>query len=239
MTTWRRTLAVVGGLLAVALLFYLGCGLYALASRLPARVRGSASQVMTAHQVQPLTYQQIPAAFRQAIIATEDRHFYSDPGIDPEGIARSVVVDVQHDGYVQGGSTVTQQLIDNTILRGQRHNLLFKVREMIAAIGLFQTMSKSEIFSLYTNVIYLGEGSYGLQNAAQVYFGRQAQDLNDGQLTLLAGLVQAPSAYDPLRHLQAARNRQQQVIQNMIDDQLLSRSQGQKILAEPLSFKSN
>ncbi|SIS96252.1 biosynthetic peptidoglycan transglycosylase [Alicyclobacillus vulcanalis] len=203
-----------------------------------AQVREAAAIRMRDHDVHPITYGQIPAVFRDAVIATEDRRFWSDPGIDPVGIARSLVVDVERDGYVEGGSTLTQQLVDNTIL-GKEKTLKRKVLQAWYAIGLYDTMSKREVFTLYTNVVYFGHGAYGLYNACETYFGRPPWDCNAGELTLVAGLPNAPSAYDPLKHYALARARQRVVLENMVDDRQLSAAEADAIWREPIGLRAN
>ncbi|MDI9260865.1 biosynthetic peptidoglycan transglycosylase [Alicyclobacillus sendaiensis] len=203
-----------------------------------ARVRQAAAVRMREKHVHPLTYSEIPAIFREAVIATEDRRFWSDPGIDPIGIARSVVVDVERDGYVEGGSTLTQQLVDNTLL-GKQKTLRRKLLQAWYAIGLYDTMSKQEVFTLYTNVVYFGHGAYGLYNACETYFGKPPWDCNAGELTLVAGLPNAPSAYDPLTHYALARSRQQVVLENMVDDGQLSAPEAQAIWREPIRLRAD
>lgn len=200
------------------------------------RVRQAAVVRMRERHVHPMSYGQIPAVFREAVIATEDRRFWSDPGIDPIGIARSFVVDVERDGYVEGGSTITQQLVDNTILDKQK-TLRRKLLQAWYAIGLFDTMPKREVFSLYTNVIYFGHGAYGLYNACETYFGKPPWDCNAGELTLVAGLPNAPSAYDPLTHYALARSRQQTVLENMVDDRQITEAEAQVIWREPIQLR--
>ncbi|GLG00815.1 hypothetical protein Alches_08540 [Alicyclobacillus hesperidum subsp. aegles] len=204
--------------------------------RVADRVRAAAALRMQAHGVHALTYEQIPVAFREAMIATEDRRFATDPGIDPIGIARSLVVDIEQDGYVEGGSTITQQLVDNTILTKQK-TLRRKLLQAFYAIGLYDTMSKHEVFSLYSNVIYFGHGAYGLYNACETYFGRTPGECNEGELTMLAGLPNAPSAYDPFTNFTLARERQRIVLENMVDDHQLTEAQAMHIFAEPIRLR--
>lgn len=197
------------------------------------RIEAAAASRINAYHIHPLTYDQIPHMFRAAIIATEDRRFAWDPGIDPVGIARSLFVDMQLHGELQGGSTITQQLVDNTILNQQK-TFMRKLLQVINAIGVYDTMSKQETFTLYTNVIYFGQGAYGLYNASLAYFGQPPANLNTGQLTLLAGLPNAPSDYDPLQNLPLARQRQQLVLLNMVEAGVITKAEAQEIYAEPL-----
>jgi len=198
-------------------------------------VRTAANQRMAERHVQPLTYAQLPSVFRTAVIATEDRRFAWDPGVDPIGIARSIVVDVEKDGYVEGGSTITQQLVDNTVLSHQK-TMTRKLAQAFYAIGLYDTMTKQDVFTLYANVIYFGNGAYGLQRAAQTYFGEPASKLNAGELTMLAGLPNAPSAYDPFRSLTLARQRQHIVVDNMVDAGFITAAQAAAIYRLPIAL---
>ncbi|WP_206830406.1 biosynthetic peptidoglycan transglycosylase [Alicyclobacillus fructus] len=203
-----------------------------------ARVRQAAAVRMRDERVHPVRYDQIPAVFREAIIATEDRRFWSDPGVDPVGIARSIVVDVERDGYVEGGSTLTQQLVDNTLLSKEK-TLRRKLLQAWYAVGLYDTMSKREIFTLYANVVYFGHGAYGLYNACETYFGKPPWACNAGELTLVAGLPNAPSAYDPLVHYDLARSRQKVVLENLVDDGQLTATQAMAIWQEPIQLRAD
>lgn len=185
------------------------------------------------HAIRPLTFTQIPRLYRDAVIATEDRRFWWDPGIDPVGIMRSVIVDVEKDGYVEGGSTITQQLVDNTLIH-HRHTLIYKLHQMTLAIGLYATFSKKTIFTMYANVIYFGDGAYGLYNASETYFHRPPWRLNEGELALLAGIPNSPTLFNPFRHFALAKARQAVVLENMTDAGLLSRSQASQIRRDPI-----
>jgi monofunctional glycosyltransferase len=171
--------------------------------------------------------------YRDAVIATEDRRFAWDPGIDPVGIVRSVFVDIGHDGYIQGGSTLTQQLADNTILSRQK-SLSYKLTQAFYAIGIYDTVSKPKTFEMYANVIYFGNGAYGVYNAAKMYFGMDFNRLNDGELTMLAGLPNAPSVYDPFRHFSLARQRQSIVLENMVNAGIITQQRAKAIYQEPI-----
>lgn len=230
----RFLATMLGSLLLLLLLFYVGTLLYFThVNRIADKVEASAMKRAQTRHIQILSYAEIPEMYRNAVIATEDRRFAWDPGIDPIGIARSIVTDVHKDGYVEGGSTITQQLVDNTVV-GQKKTLSRKLAQAFYAIGLYETMSKPKIFSLYANDIYFGHGAYGLSAAARIYFGRMPTQLNDGELTMLAGLPNAPSVFDPFVSLDAARKRQSIVLQSMVDDGQISAAQSQAISQEPI-----
>lgn len=186
-----------------------------------------------------LNYDQIPKMYVDAVVATEDRSFFSNIGIDPIGIGRSVYIDVKNKKYAQGGSTITQQLVHNALLSGYQKTLRWKVVEMLYAIGLYDTMTKKEIFSQYANDIYFGEGAYGLYDASETYFGKSPAELNDGELTMLAGIPNAPNVYDPFYSLTLAKERQKVVLLNMVDSGKIIQSQANIILMEPIRLKQH
>jgi len=165
------------------------------------------------HAVLPLEY--IPLAVRQATIATEDKSFYSNPGIDLLGILRALWINLRRGETLSGGSTITQQVARNLLLdpaeRGQR-SLRRKLREAILAWQLTRHLSKDEILALYLNQTYYGGLAYGIEAAAQTYFGKPASQLDLAESALLAGLPQAPARYNPFTDLEAARGRQRVVL---------------------------
>jgi len=194
------------------------------------------SDVQT-HQSKFLTYNEIPDMFRNAIIKTEDQRFFTNRGIDLKGTLRAIFVDVATGQSLQGGSTITQQLVHNTVLSNVPKSLTWKLRESIYAIGVYDTMSKQETLALYANVIYFGHGAKGLYQASETYFGKAPSELNAGELTMLAGLPNAPSVYDPYNHMTLARERQRLVVQNMVDNEVISGSQAKQIISEPIVLK--
>ncbi len=201
------------------------------------QVRGNVFTQVHANHSQLLSYNDIPEMYRNAIIATEDRSFFTNIGIDFRGTLRAIFVDVGGGQTLQGGSTITQQLIHNTLLSNQSKSLTWKLRESIYAIGAYDTMSKQETFAYYTNVIYFGHGANGLYQAAETYFGKSPSELNTGELTMLAGLPNAPSVYDPYKNMILARERQHLVIQSMVDNGLISEAQAKQILNEAIVLK--
>ena len=132
----------------------------------------------------------------KATVAIEDRRFYSHGGVDPQGIARAVVADMRARSVVQGGSTITQQLVRNLYISNER-TVQRKLKEACLAIKLNDAWSKQRILAAYLNQVYYGNLAYGIEAAAQTYFSKHARDLNLREAALLAGLTQAPSAYNP------------------------------------------
>jgi penicillin-binding protein 1A len=162
-----------------------------------------------------LTYDQIPAEMRAAIISTEDRRFRSHLGVDPIGIARSIQVRFSTGHWSQGGSTITQQLARNIFLTNNR-TFVRKVKEGILALALERKFTKDQILELYLNRVYFGGGAYGIDAASRKFFGHSADHLSLGEAAIIAGLVKAPSNYSPTADVEAARNRSGVVLDTMV-----------------------
>jgi penicillin-binding protein 1A len=160
-----------------------------------------------------------PAAF----VAIEDRRFYRHWGIDPRGIGRAMVANMQAGGVRQGGSTITQQLAKTSFLSSDR-SLKRKAQEVIIAFWLEAWLTKEEILSRYLSSVYFGDGVYGLRAASNHYFGREPENLNLAQSAMLAGVVQAPSRLAPTRNLKLAQARGKLVLRAMADTGAVSRS---------------
>ncbi len=164
---------------------------------------------------EPVTLAQLPKYLPEAVLATEDRHFYSHFGLDPIGMARALVADLRAGHVVQGGSTVTQQLAKNLFLTPER-SLKRKVQEVLLALELERRFTKDQILALYLNRVYLGNGTWGVDAAARRYFGIPATRLDLYQSALIAGLLKAPSRYNPLSDADLSRERTRQVLDNMV-----------------------
>ena len=162
-----------------------------------------------------LSYEQIPAEMRAAIVSTEDRRFRSHLGVDPIGIIRSLEVRLSSGRWRQGGSTITQQLARNIFLTNNR-TFVRKVKEGILALALERRFSKDQILELYLNRVYFGGGAYGIDAASRKFFGHGADHLSLGEAAIIAGLVKAPSNYSPTADVEAARNRSGVVLQTMV-----------------------
>jgi penicillin-binding protein 1A len=162
----------------------------------------------------PLSLQEIPNLMRLAFLSTEDRRFFSHWGIDLQGIFRALLANVTSGRIQQGASTITQQLARKLFLRDEQ-TLERKLKEMVLAIRLERSFSKEEILELYLNKIYFGEGAYGVEAAAQTYFGKPCQNLDLPETALLAGLVANPGAFSPTRRPEQARRRRNLVLRRM------------------------
>ncbi len=174
----------------------------------------------------------VPDVVQKAFIAAEDQHFYQHHGIDEHGIIRAFIGNLANPGRPQGGSTITQQVVKN-LLVGDDVTYQRKIREMIVASRLENTMSKNDILQLYLNTAYLGRGSWGIEMAARSYFGKSAKDLTVAQGAMLAGLLKGPSYYNPDRHPDRARERLTYVLDRMKDDGYITAEQKDQALASP------
>lgn len=158
-----------------------------------------------------LPYDRIPPVMRQALVAVEDRRFWSHPGVDPVGIARGVRVSFQRDKRIGGVSTITQQLARNVFLTSNR-SYGRKVREGILALALERKFSKQQVLELYLNKAYFGGGAYGIDAASRKFFGHSADQLSVAEAAVIAGLVKAPSNYSPTADAKAAVDRARVVL---------------------------
>ena len=193
------------------------------AGQLVARFGDAAGQVVLPQSLPPY----VPAAF----IAIEDRRFYQHGPFDLEGIARAVAVDALHHRVVQGGSTLTQQ-VAKTLFLGNERTLRRKVQEAFLTLWLARHYSRDEILGIYLNRVYLGEGAYGVDAAAKLYFGVPATQLTLAQAAILAGLPKAPSGLNPLADPQAAATRATEVLDAMVATQAITPDEENVALAQ-------
>ena len=178
---------------------------------------------------------EVPFALRRAVIDTEDANFYHHHGISLRGVLRASFTNVREGAYAQGGSTITQQLARNLFLRSEK-SLSRKIAEMLLAIQIERRLTKEEILERYLNQVYFGQGAYGVETAAQVYFAKPAKDLTLPQCVLLAGLIRAPSVYSPYEHPDRARARMAEVSQRMVDLGDLTPQGMAAVVAAPLGL---
>jgi len=178
-----------------------------------------------------LGLQQMGPYAPKAVLAAEDRNFYHHGAIDPGSTARAAWVDVTSHGLNQGGSTITQQLVKIQLLTPQK-SLTRKVQEVVLAVALEQRYSKDQILEMYLNRVYFGHGAYGIGAAARTYFNKDAKDLTPAQAAFLAGLIQAPSLYDPVVHLELAQSREGYVLQGMVAINALTPEEADKAAQE-------
>ncbi|MBW2320554.1 MAG: PBP1A family penicillin-binding protein [Deltaproteobacteria bacterium] len=169
----------------------------------------------------PVSLKAIPDYLKKALIATEDRKFYQHSGVDLKGILRAVITDIRAGKFVEGASTITQQLA-KTLFLTPRKTLLRKIKEAFLAFQLERRYTKDEILELYLNQVYFGSGAYGVESAARVFFGKPAKDLGLAECALIAGLPKAPSRYSPLVDKDLAVKRRNIVLRQMKDTGIIS-----------------
>jgi penicillin-binding protein 1A len=185
----------------------------------------------------PVSYERIPKQLVSAFIAAEDADFFQHGGIDYKGIVRAMFRNLLAGRIVQGGSTITQQVTKTFFLTPKR-SLIRKLKEVAYAFGLEQHLSKEEILTLYLNNIYLGNGAYGVEAAAESYFNKRIEQLNLAEMAMMAGLVKAPSRYSPVNNLKKAKDRQAYVLARMTELGFISQEQKEKALRVPLRIQS-
>lgn len=178
----------------------------------------------------------LPPHVPKAFLAIEDQRFYQHGGIDEKALARAAAANISAGETVQGGSTITQQLVKNLFLTPER-TMRRKLQEIALAARVERKLTKDEILELYLNRVYLGEQAYGVDAAARRYFGRSASKLTVGQAAILAGLPKAPSSYAPTVGLEKAKARQKLVLQAMVEVGDLTQEAADQAAAEPLEIK--
>jgi penicillin-binding protein 1A len=201
-------------------------------SALPSLVQSN----IKSHDTLYVPLSQMPDSLQKAIIDTEDQSFYSIPGISFKGIGRSIIIDVVNRKFQEGASTITQQLARQYYL-SQEKTISRKLKEATIALMVTKTFTKDEILEMYLNSVYFGHGAWGIDAASKIYFNKTVSELTTAQCTLLAGLPQAPSYLDPFINYQAARDRQLQVLEAMVDAGDLNQYNIQEIIAMPLDLK--
>ncbi|CAN5145867.1 penicillin-binding protein 1A [soil metagenome] len=175
----------------------------------------------------------IPEILKQAVIAGEDRRFYSHSGVDVWGTARALWADIRNREVVQGGSTITQQYVKNAYV-GDERSLSRKIREAVLASQLDRQVEKEEILFRYLERIYLGEGAYGVGAAAETYFHKPVSELSLSEAALLAGLIPAPSRYEPRGNPALAEERRLVVLDAMLEEEMISAGEHAEAVAQPV-----
>ncbi len=187
----------------------------------------------------PVKINEVPDAVRKATISIEDKDFYTHSGFSLAGYLRAFFGLIVHRQVEGGGSTLTQQLVKNALLTSDV-SLLRKVKELILSIEVEHTYSKDKILEMYLNEIPYGGTAYGIEAAANLYFGKHANQLNLAEASLLAGLPQRPSVYSPYgTHPELAKERQKQVLRRMVEDRYITTPQADAAEKEPLAFRTS
>lgn len=182
-----------------------------------------------------VTIDRIPPSLQEAVVAVEDSRFYSHHGFDPEAIARATLVNLQYGRIEEGASTITQQLAKNLFL-SEEQSLGRKLEEVLLALDLEANYSKDEILELYLNTIYFGSGFYGIHEASIGYFGKEPEDLELPETSMLAGIPNAPSAYSPYIDFLLAKKRQIVVLDAMERNGCITESIAESAKIKPLYF---
>ena len=238
---WGAVLGLWGAIAAVGVVVWVGAHLPAIQSlEIPKRpptiqITGADGSVLATRGEMAganVALKDLPAYLPKAFIAIEDRRFYSHHGIDPIGIARAAVTNILHRGVSQGGSTLTQQLAKNLFLTQER-TFQRKLQEVELALWLERKHSKAEILELYLNRVYFGSGAYGVEAAAQRYFGKPAKNVTLAEAAMLAGLVKSPSRLAPNRNPEGAEQRAQTVLAAMADAKFITEAQAQASIGHP------
>lgn len=180
-----------------------------------------------------ITYEEIPAEFVDALVATEDASFFAHIGVDPVGVFRAAINNVLAGEVVQGASTLTMQLV-RLITEERQTTMKRKITEAVLAVQIERMFTKQEIFERYANLAYLGHGLYGIQAASRFYFGKDAAELTLTECAMLAGLIQSPYRHSPKRDLDAARKRRDHVLRRMLNEGHLTQEQFDQAVAEPV-----
>jgi len=181
----------------------------------------------------PVKIEDIPPVLKQAVIAAEDRRFYSHGGVDLHGTMRALIADIRGRDLSQGGSTITQQLVKNT-LTGNERSISRKIREAVLASQLDRQMDKDKILFEYLSVIYLGEGAYGVGAASETYFHKPVSQLTLSEAALLAAVIPAPSRFSPRVDPAAAEIRRLSVLGAMLDEGMIDQIQHDDAAAQPV-----
>ncbi len=182
-------------------------------------------------------YEKIPKHVAQAFVAAEDNRFFEHHGIDPMGILRASFANLKARRVVQGGSTITQQ-VAKLMLVGNERNLARKIREAILAHKIEARLSKQQILNIYLNHVYLGHGAYGVEAAAEIYFGKNVEDLSIAEAALIGGLPKAPTEDSPYNAFKRAKDRQNYVLGQMVENNFITQKDADEARKEPIAIIS-
>jgi penicillin-binding protein 1A len=261
---WLRLLAIVFAVLVLGVISFVFGMFVAVASDLPSLTKfslykdeksstlyddlGHPIGVISQQNRVIVTSEQIPRIVKDAVVSIEDKRFWSNSGIDLRGIVRALVDDIEHKAAAQGASTIEEQFIKNA-LQAQSHRTIFeKMREAALAYQLSHKWSKDKIITAYLNTIYFGNGAYGIEAAAQTYFGHEpdhagcgtpgqklcVEELQPWEAALLAGIIQSPTEYDPVEHPRLARERREVVLAQMREQGYLPAPIYEESVKQPL-----
>lgn len=183
-----------------------------------------------------LNQNEIPEIMKKAIIAIEDQRFKSHHGVDLYRLGGAVVANITKGYGSQGGSTITQQLVKTAILKNPKKKLSRKIQELYIALQVESRYSKEQILAFYLNNINYGEGAWSLQTASQIYFGKDAKELNLAEAAMLAGVINAPTRYSPYKNPEKAKQRRALVLKEMVDMKYITKAEAEKAKEEPFNL---
>lgn len=186
----------------------------------------------------PISINRVPKQLEQAFLAAEDIRFYDHGGVDIRGIMRAVLSNITSKGISEGGSTITQQLAKNAFLTQER-TIKRKLQEMVLAIKLESKYSKKEILEMYLNQIYFGRGAYGVEAASMMYFGKNVDQINLAEAAMIAGIPKSPNYFSPLNNFEAAKERQEVVLSQMLKYGFINKQQFDAAKNTKLVLKSS
>jgi membrane peptidoglycan carboxypeptidase len=188
------------------------------------------------HYYEPIS--DVGTLLPEAVISIEDRNFYQEPGVDPQGVVRATLTDWRAQSSVEGASTITQQLAKLRLV-GNAQTIDRKIREALLAFEIERHYTKTQILEMYLNSVFFGDTAWGTKAAAQIYFHKQTKDLDLAQASMLAGIIKGPTLYSPLLNWTSAKNRQHDVLQAMLRDGKITSEDAAKAFAEDISPPSH
>ncbi len=199
-----------------------------------ANLRESIGSDLASRGASYITLDQVPPGLLYSLVAVEDRRFHEHDGIDWVRVGGALWANAKARQVEQGGSTITEQLVDNTLLRNEEKGLVRKVRAMLLSRRVERAYTKDQILELYLNAVYYGPGSYGIGAASRNYFGQMPSGLDQEQQLFLAGVIRGPALYDPSWQCPTARRRLDEVIAARLETGSLSRTEAEALRAAPL-----
>lgn len=197
-------------------------------------IKGRLVTRLLPEQKELVKIEQIPVKLRDALVAVEDHRFYSHHGVDILGVGRALVKNIMKGRVVEGGSTITQQLVKNMLLSSER-TMSRKLKEGMLALEFEQKYSKDQILEMYFNYVYFGNGAWGVQQAARVYFDKNVSDLTLAECAVLAGIPKSPNKFNPLSDKGSAKTRRNLVLERMVTNGYLSAEESARTAKMPLA----
>lgn len=248
----KKTGIILSGIVIFAIFFYVGISVTKTAPKVASFFTGVSTWEykiqnqtvvydVNGKEVGKIGYQKqyskdFPQFLKTTVVAVEDRRFYQHNGLDTKGIGRALIKNIQSGSKAEGGSTITMQLA-RTLFLSQQKTMSRKIKEVFIASAIESKYTKDAILNMYLNEIYMGRGCSGMACAAESYFGKSVYDLNKGQITMLVGIISAPEFYSPEKNMTGIKQRQETVVNLLVEQNLISAQEGQEILAEKLNIR--